>query len=174
MKEYDLIGDVGYDITAQQVSSMLAMANGEDITFYIASLGGALDHGITIHGLIKKYNGNTRGVLIGNTASAGTVIGMGCDKLDANASAPFLIHNSSDPEGGNAETLIKKAGQLKRHDALMVSIYKAKTKLPESTIKSLMQKEDWLTPAEAKSYGFIDSVITAKYKAVAYHSENKL
>ena len=168
MTEYDLIGDIGSDITAQGVSQMLQEANGDDVTFYIASLGGSLSEGSTIYGLIKKYKGSTKGVIIGNTASAGTIAILGCNTVEANQNAPFLIHNSSDPVGGNAVELRSKANQLEKHDKIMLSIYRDKTGLPDAKIVELMAREDWLMPDEAQEYGFIDTVIETKYKAVAY------
>jgi len=173
MKEFDLIGDIGLDITAPLVQSMLDSAGGEDVNFYIASLGGSLHDGSAINGLIEKYPGKTKGFIIGNTASAGTIAILGCDEVVVNDSAAFLIHNSSDPEGGNAVTLRKKAEQLERLDKLMLNIYAKKTGLPEDQLTELMNKEDWLTPSEALTYGFVDSV-EQSYKAVAYMSNIKL
>lgn len=168
MLEFNLIGNIGSDITPQLINSYLAEANGEDITFYIASLGGSLSDGRTIYGLIKNYKGKTRGVIIGDTASAGTVAILGCNTVDCDSNSPFLIHNSWDPEGGNASELRKKAVNLERQDKTMISIYKDKTGLPEAKIIELMAKEDWLLPTEAKQYGFIDNIIEAKYKVAAY------
>lgn len=174
MMEFDLIGDIGIDITPIQVSTMLASAEGEDVTFYIGSLGGSLTDGQTIYGLIKKYKGKTKGVIVGNTASAGTIAILGCDTVEAYESAPFLIHNSSDTTGGNARELKEKAVMLEKLDKMIVSIYKEKTGLPEDKINELMLLEDWLTPAEAQEYGFIDSITTNVVKAVAYYPNNKL
>lgn len=171
MLEFDLIGDIGSDITEQGVSAMLKEANGEDVTFYMASLGGSLSSGSTIYGLIKKYPGKTKGVIIGNTASAGTIAILGCDEVVANQNAPFLIHNSSDPTGGNAKELLAKAAQLEKHDKIMLSIYRDKTGLPDAKLIELMDREDWLSPEEAKEYGFIDAVIGAS-KVVAYYPNN--
>lgn len=171
--EFDLIGDIGEDITPQIVQSMLKEADGEDVTFYMASLGGSLDDGITINQLISKYPGKTYGVLIGNTASAGTVAILGCDKVEAKNTAPFLIHNAIDGRGGNSRELRKQAEMLDKHDKIMVGIYKKKTGMDEQAILDLMAKEDWLLPEEAKKLGFIDS-ISESSKLVAYYPNNKL
>lgn len=173
MNEYDLIGDIGYDITPQLVQAMLAKANGEDVTFFMASLGGSLDDGITINQLISKYPGKTYGVLIGNTASAGTIAILGCDTVEAKNTAPFLIHNAIDGRGGNAIELRKQAAMLDKHDKIMIGIYKKKTGLDEQAIIDLMAKEDWLLPEEAQKLGFIDS-ISESSKLVAYYPNNKL
>jgi ATP-dependent protease ClpP protease subunit len=173
MHEFDLIGDIGIDITAQSVAAMLKEANGEDVTFYIASLGGSLSDGDTIYGLIKKYPGKTTGKIIGNTASAGTIAILGCDTVEENSSALFLIHNSSDPVGGNASELQTKVAQLERHDKIMRSIYHEKTGLPDAKLIELMARQDWLTPDEALQYGFVDKIISAG-KVVAYYPNDKL
>lgn len=174
MTEFDLIGVVGEHITGLKVSEMLNQANGDDVNFNIATYGGSLEDSKIIYNKIKAYKGKTTGTLIGDTASAGTVILMGCDARKANKLASFLIHNSSDPDGGNAKELLEKAQQLKRHDSTMVSVYMEATGLPEATIRDLMAKEDWIIPTEAQKLGFIDEVISSEYKAVAYHSNVKL
>lgn len=174
MKEFNLIGDIGIDITPVGVNQMLAEANGDDVTFYMASLGGSLSDGNSIYGIIKNYKGNTKGVIIGHTASAGTIAILGCDAVECNSNSPFLIHNSSIPEGGNAAELKKKASELEKQDKMMLRIYQGKTGLPEAKIAELMAKEDWLTPEEALSFGFIDSVIEPQYKAVAYYSASSI
>jgi len=170
MHEFDLIGDVGYEINAQAIKQMLASAKGEDVTFYIATMGGDLDQGVIIYNLLKKYSGKTTGVIIGHTASAGTIIISGCDTIQCNSNSPFLVHNSSDTTGGNAVELEKRAVDLRRLDKMMLAIYKAENRigLNEEKLVELMNKSDWITPGDAKEYGFIDEVITNDLKAVAY------
>ena len=172
MLEFNLIGNIGTDITPQLVNDMLTQANGEDVTFYMASLGGSLSDGRTINGLIRNYKGKTRGVIIGDTASAGTIAILGCNVVDCDSNTPFLIHNSWIPEGGNANDLRKKAANLDMQDKTMIAIYKNRTGLPEFKIAELMAKEDWLLPEEAKEYGFIDNIIESKYKVAAYFAEH--
>ena len=41
----------------------------------------------------------------------------------------------------------------------MASLYAAKTGLPEGRITAMMDKETWLSAAEAKALGFVDSVV---------------
>ena len=123
MIEYDLIGDVGYEINSTTVGFMLNEAKGEDVRFYIATMGGDISEGILIKGLIDKYRGNSEAVLIGHTASAGTIIALGCDKVYCNRNAPFLIHYSINTQGGNKEELSRVIKQLEVHDKILINIY---------------------------------------------------
>lgn len=160
MKVFELFNEVGEEkgITVDQVRSFLAEANGEDIRFDISTLGGDVGDGVTIYNLIRGYSGNTTANIIGYTASAGTIIALACDKVEMADNSLFLIHNSWMQATGNIYDLQQASSQLSKTDAMMVKIYREKTGLDDNKIKDLMKASDWLSPDEAKSYGFVDKI----------------
>lgn len=169
MKEFELYNEVGVEggITVDLVRNFLNANKTEDITFKIASLGGDLSQGILIHNLIKSHQGYTIAEIVGLTASAATIIAMGCDKIQMDDNALFLIHNGWTSVTGNSYDMQKVAGELQKNDAVMTKIYMEKTGLSNETISSLMKASDWLSPEEAKSYGFVDSIISTGKKIAA-------
>lgn len=168
MKTYDIIGVFGQEITAVNLSQMLKDAGGDDITFNVATLGGSIWDGKAMHNLVKAYKGNTTANIIGDTASAGTIFALGCDRVVQDFSVNFLVHNSSDMEGGNASELRRKAEELEKEDAVMVAIYHQKTGLAPEKIRGLMAKEDWIDPQTAKKYGFVDEISDTGMRVAAY------
>jgi len=170
MKELELNGNVGESITADSIKTFLNNNKGQDITFNISTFGGSLNEAIIIYNYIKSHSGKTIANLVGFTASAGTVIATACDEITMLDNSLFLIHNSSAKIEGNTYDFQKTASDLMKNDAIMVKIYKDKTGLSESEIISLMRKEDWLSPDEAKNYGFIDKIIPSNMKIAAYIS----
>lgn len=160
-------GSVGEEINSNIVRDFLKKNKGKDVQFDVSTLGGNLNEGLIIYDLISSHRGKTICNIVGLTASAGTVIAMGCDEIKMSSNALFLIHNGWTDVTGNVYDFQKAASQLARTDAIMVRIYKEKTGLEEEKIKSLMKDEDWLTPGEALSMGFVDSINYSDIKVAA-------
>lgn len=169
MNVFDLFdnefGGIGEAITVDLVKKNLSKAKGGPVTFRISTLGGDANEGIMIHDLIKEYKGETKAIIYGMTASAGTIIAMGCDTVESRSL--FLIHNSNTDINGNSKTLRKAIKELDHIDNKMISIYKNKTGLSDNVIRELMAREDWLTPSEAKEFGFVDLIQEDEFKIAA-------
>lgn len=154
-------------ISVEAVKTFLNENKGEDVQFNISSLGGNLGAALTIGALIKAHSGKTIGNIIGLTASAGTVIADSCDETIMSNSALFLVHNGWKEITGNVYDFQKAASDLAKSDALMVKLYREKTKLPDSKIVDIMKASDWLSPSEALNYGFVDRVYDSNMKIAA-------
>ena len=168
-KIFDLYNEVGQEggITVDAVKNFLNENKGQDIQFNISTLGGDLSTAITIHNLIKAHNGNTVANIVGLTASAGTVIAIACDEVKISDNALFLVHNGWREVTGNVYDLQRAASDLMKYDAMMIKIYNEKTGLPEEQIRSIMKASDWMSPEEAKSLGFVDTIEVSTHKIAA-------
>jgi ATP-dependent protease ClpP protease subunit len=167
MVKFELFETVGESITVEGVKSFLNSNKSEDITFDIASLGGDLATGLTIHDLIKSHPKKTIANIVGLTASAGTVIAIACDEVQMSDNALFLIHNGWQEITGNIYDFQKAASDLMKMDAIMVKIYRERTGLKDNKIKDLMKASDWLSPTEAEQLGFVDRVLNSGVKIAA-------
>lgn len=167
MVKLELFDTVGENITVESVKSFLNANKDNDIQFDISSMGGDLAAGLTIHDLIKTHSKRTIANIVGLTASAGTVIAMGCDSVIMSDNALFLIHNGWQEMTGNVYDFQKAASDLMKMDAIMVKIYREKTGLEDNKIKDLMKASDWLSPYEAEQYGFIDQIKKSGVKIAA-------
>jgi ATP-dependent protease ClpP protease subunit len=167
MKILEVFGEVGNEITVDLVRSFLNENKDQPVEFQISTLGGNLATAITIHNLIKAHPHETIANIVGLTASAGTVIAAGCDKRKISDNALFLIHNGWTSVEGNVFDLQKTAGDLMKNDAIMVKMYREVTGLDEEKIKGLMKASDWLSPYEAKKYGFVDEIYSTGQKIAA-------
>lgn len=163
--EINLFGEIGESwfsesITMQSVSDQIKNLSSENIIVNISSLGGSVDHGLAIHDILKMHPAKVTARIIGATASAGTLVALGADEVTISENALFLVHNSLTGLYGNAAELRKTANDLDTFDSRIVNIYKKKTKKAKSDIESLMAESKWITPKEAKDFGFVDSVFT--------------
>ena len=167
MVKLELYDTVGENITVDTVRTFLNANKTEEIEFDISSLGGDLATGLTIYDLIKAHPQKTKANIIGLTASAGTVIAMGCDEIEISDNALFLIHNGWKEVTGNIYDFQKAVADMAKMDAIMVKIYREKTGLADEKINDLMKASDWLSPAEAEQYGFVDRVLNSGVKIAA-------
>jgi len=167
MEKMGFFGTVGEDITVDSVRSFLNANKTNDVQFDIATLGGDLNTGLLIRDLISEHPKKTTAYITGLTASAGTVIAMGCDEIIMSDNSLFLIHNGWKEVTGNVYDMEKAVKELAKMDAVMVKIYRERTGLPDNKIVDLMKAADWLSPEEAANYGFIDRISLSGSKIAA-------
>jgi ATP-dependent Clp protease protease subunit len=169
MVKFQLFNGVGEEggITVDSVRSFLNQNKENEIQFDIATLGGDLATGLLIHDLIKLHPKKCVANIVGLTASAGTVIALGCDEVTMSDNALFLIHNGWKEVTGNVYDMQKAASDLAKTDAIMVKIYREKTGLKDEDIKNIMKASDWMSPDEALNYKFIDSISQSNMKIAA-------
>ena len=162
-----MFDSVGESITVEGVRSFLNENKNNEIQFDIATLGGDLNTGLLIHDLIANHPKKTVANIIGLTASAGTVIALGCDEIQISDNALFLIHNGWTEVTGNVYDMQKAASDLMKTDAIMVKIYREKTGLADERIKNIMKASDWMSPQEALELGFVDRINSSGVKIAA-------
>ena len=177
---YDLHidGPIGYWITAESVRYRLeAIASSRDggdgdkpkpLHVRICSPGGSLADGLAICALLRDH-GHVHAHIQGMTASAATVLAMGCERITMTPESVMLIHNASymllEWEQANKERLAEKQAEydalrknLATLDATMARLYSARTGRPEYEMATLMGEERWLTAQEALDLGLIDEI----------------
>ena len=174
MTTFELFGEIGWEVTLDEVKNIVNSNKNEDITFVISSLGGDPNTGIAIHDLIKSHKGKTVAKIIGMTASAGTPIALACDEVEMSENALFLIHNAWGFFMGNAEELEKMQDSLEKIDDILVNIYTKKTGKSEDEIRNLMAEEIWLSASEAEEWGFIDTILEDDLKIAASYNPKLL
>ncbi len=168
----EILGGIGEswfedDTSMQKINTALKDAKGKSVELRIASLGGDVDHAFVIHDLLKMHNAPVTAKIMGATASSGTIVAMGADKVEMSENSLFLIHNVWTFAMGNANELRETADDLDKFDDRVVNIYKNKTGKRKSQIYSLMEEEKWIDAQEAKEFGFIDNIFTPKKAAAA-------
>ncbi len=129
---------------------------------------------LSIFALIVNH-GNVTVHFKGINASAATNASMGAKKITFEDSALYLVHKCSreffDWSMKNADQLESYIEQLKAHkedldkiDSHIAELYARKCKKSSADLLALMKKGGWLTPSEAKEWGFVDEIVTGKEK----------
>lgn len=133
----------------------------DSITVHINSVGGDMYAGIAIYNRLKGLAANVTTINDGLAASAGSLIFMAGDTRKVNAGSNLMIHGAAGFLYGYYQVqdlnAIKK--QLEAHNKAGVNIYAEATGKDKETIKNLVDKETWLTGADAVEAGFAHEVI---------------
>lgn len=145
--------------SAKDLMSQLESANKKPITLNINSPGGDAFEGVTIYNLLVDYPAPITVNVLGEAASAASVIAMAGDKIRMYQGALMMIHSSSGLAIGNADDMRDLADILEKLDGSVADVYAQRTGNSRETIIEMMQAETWMTPDEAVDNGFANEIV---------------
>lgn len=156
MKIINLKGIVGYDLTAESVTELLAPLNGEDITVNLFTQGGDVYEGLEIYRIFKDYTGRKTVRYGGLVASAGSFIVMAFDERIALSISIMFIHNAQGFEVGDYRDLQKEATVLEAHSKHIANVTAEVTGRTAEEITSMMDADTFLYGNEIVEAGLAD------------------
>ncbi len=176
----NIYGDIGENwwgkgIEAETLKSKIdALQDVSKINVYINSYGGVVSDGLAIYNALKRHPAKVVTYCDGFACSIASVIFMAGDERIMNESSLLMIHNAWTYVEGNAEEMRKAAEDLEKITQASIVAYKAHSTLSDDEIKELMDKETWILPEEALSYGFATSIEKTEKKTANQSVKNKL
>lgn len=164
-------GDINQGLYNRIKPQIISAANKDKAVVHINSPGGSVEIGFDIYHELNSLGKPVDVIIKGKCMSIATLISMSAKntggKVIAYNPSEYMVHNSWVEMSGNANELERGASQLKKIDDQMAAIYKSATGLDDTTIRQMLDRETFLTPAEAKELGFVDEVVDAM-KIAAY------
>lgn len=154
---YDIVGEdwwTGQGMTAKIVSAVLRKNKGKEVTVNINSPGGDFFEGLAIYNLLKEHDAPVTVRVVGMAASAASVIAMAGNTIKIAEAGFFMIHNAWHVCVGNKHDMTERAQTLAQFDESMVGIYSKKTGIDRDEITTMMDKETWISGADAVDQGF--------------------
>lgn len=148
-----------WGVNSRDVYWALKGQNVSQINVFISSPGGEIDQAFVIHDMLKGHPANVTAYLVGQCASAATVISCSADEVVMSNQCIFMIHKPSWICWGDADEMRKAGDILDKYQSLIVNVYKRKTGLNEAELNTLMDEETWFEPTEALALGFVDKVV---------------
>lgn len=143
------------DKAPQDVADFLHELDGKrKIDIYVNSGGGDVFGGIAIYNILSRYQGETIAHIDGIAASIAGIIPFACDKVIAKSSAQIMLHKPWSFCMGNADDMKKCIESLNTCEQSIIDIYAAHAvngTTPEK-IKSMIDRETWLTCGQAAQY----------------------
>lgn len=157
-----IIGEIGWDVTADGINAQLDKADGQEVVFEVASPGGSVYDGIEIFNAIRNYKGKKTAKLIGLAASMASYIPLATDKVLAEDNAIYMIHNAWTIAMGDSEALKAESEVLESINETIAQAYVTKTGKSEKEVLKMMSDETWMFGDEIKKEGFVDEMIVHK------------
>lgn len=154
---YDEIGYWG--VTAKDFAGVLAGITAPSITVRINSPGGDVFDGLAMYNSLKSHPATINTVVDGLAASAASFIMLAGDTVTMAENSLVMIHKAWAMGIGNADDMTALAGVLDKIDGQIASMYAARNGKTVDENLAAMAAETWMTSAEAKDFGLVDTVI---------------
>ena len=149
-----LFGEVGWEITAEDVAAAVAEAKGKPLMVNIFSYGGDALQGLAIYQILSAHDAEVTTNVLGVAASAASVIAMAGDRRIVPTNGAVMIHSPWTFTVGYATEHRKSANMLDGLQAAYLHTYAAATGLSTAQIEPYLSEERWLYGEEALSLGF--------------------
>ncbi len=166
------------DMVASLICAQLLYLESEnpkkDIAFYINTPGGVVSAGMAIYDTMQYIRPEISTVCVGQAASAGSLLLMAGtkEKRFALPNAKIMIHQPSGGFQGQATDIEIHAKDILATRARLNEIYALHTGQPLSVIESAMERDKFLVPEEAKTFGLIDGVVEQRPPDPADEDDN--
>jgi len=158
-----VFGEVTHAVASATCQRLIALSTESDapITMLISSPGGHVESGDAIHDMIRFVRAPVTTVGTGWVASAGTHIFLAPPK-ERRLCLPntrFMIHQPAGGAGGQATDIAIQAKEILRTRERIGRVIAAQTGRPFETIARDMERDFWMSAAEAIEYGIVSRVI---------------
>jgi len=159
-----LVGPVN-DSVATLVTAQLLFLESEnpkkEISLYINSPGGLVTAGLGIYDTMQYIKPPVSTLCIGQASSMGSFL-LAAGEKGKRYSLPnsrIMVHQPSAGYQGQATDIEIHAKEILSLKDRMNKIYSKHTKKNENEIKKALERDNFMTPTEAKEFGLIDSVV---------------
>ena len=159
-----LVGTIN-DNAASLVTAQLLYLESEDpkkeIYFYINSPGGLVTAGLGVYDTMQYIKPDVSTFCIGQASSMGSFL-LTAGEKGKRFSLPnsrIMVHQPSAGYQGQATDIEIHAKEILALKERLNKIYSKHTKKNESEIKKALERDNFMTPNEAKDFGLIDEVV---------------
>ena len=163
-----IMGQIDDKLAHSVVKQLLSLAaeNHDPINVFVSSPGGHVESGDMIHDMIRFIEPRVRMIGSGWVASAGALIYVSVPKEYRYClpNTRFLLHQPSGGMGGSASDIAIQAEQIMKMKQRLNSIFARETGQPLERIAKDMERDYWMTTAEAMDYGLVNRVIQSSHE----------
>ncbi len=139
----------------------------KEISLYINSPGGVVTSGLAMYDTIQYIRPEISTICVGLAASAGSLL-LAAGAKGKRFSLPhsnIMIHQPSGGFQGQATDVEIHAKEILKTRDRLNRIYMKHTGQDLKTIEDAMERDRFMTPEEAKSFGLVDEVLVQRPKA---------
>lgn len=136
----------------------------KDIAIYINSPGGVVTSGLAIYDTMRYIRPDASTVCIGQAASMGSLLltAGARGKRFALPNSRIMVHQPSGGAQGQATDIEIQAREILALRSRLNQIYVEHTGQTLDVIEAAVERDRYMTPAEAKEFGLIDEVVVQR------------
>ena len=159
-----LVGPVNDSVSTLVTAQLLFLESEnpkKEISFYINSPGGLVTSGLGIYDTMQYIKPPVSTLCIGQASSMGSFL-LASGEKGKRFSLPnsrIMVHQPSAGYQGQATDIEIHAKEILALKERLNKIYSKHTKKNESEIKKALERDNFMTPTEAKAFGLIDEVV---------------
>ena len=159
-----LVGPVNDNVSTLVTAQLLFLESEnpkKEISFYINSPGGLVTSGLGIYDTMQYIKPPVSTLCIGQASSMGSFL-LAAGEKGKRFSLPnsrIMVHQPSAGFQGQATDIEIHANEILALKERLNKIYSKHTKKSEAEIKKALERDNFMTPTEAKAFGLIDEVV---------------
>tara|TARA_B100000029_G_scaffold30983_1_gene29624 strand:- start:326 stop:937 length:612 start_codon:yes stop_codon:yes gene_type:complete len=159
-----LVGPVNDNVSTLVTAQLLFLESEnpkKEISFYINSPGGLVTSGLGIYDTMQYIKPPVSTLCIGQASSMGSFL-LAAGEKGKRFSLPnsrIMVHQPSAGYQGQATDIEIHAKEILSLKERLNKIYAKHTKKSENEIKKALERDNFMTPNEAKDFGLIDEVV---------------
>ena len=170
-------GERSFDIFSRLLKERIIFLTGEvlesenpkkDIFLYINSPGGVITSGMAMYDTMQYISCDVATMCIGQACSMGSFLlaGGAKGKRFSLPNSQIMIHQPSGGAKGQAADIEIQARLILDMRKRLNAIYAKNTGQKLSVIEKAMDRDNFMTPEEAKKFGLIDHIVTNRDEIV--------
>ena len=159
-----LVGPVNDNVASLVTAQLLFLESenpNKEISFYINSPGGLVTSGLGIYDTMQYINSPVSTLCIGQASSMGSFL-LSAGEKGKRYSLPnsrIMVHQPSAGFQGQATDIQIHAQEIQLLKNRLNKIYSKHTGKSVDEISKALERDNFMTPEEAKKFGLIDSVV---------------
>ena len=158
------IGENTASVLCAQLLFLESQDAQKDITLYINSPGGLVTAGMAIYDTMQYVRSDIQTIVVGQACSMGSLLAAAGTKGKRLMlpHARHMIHQPLGGASGQATDVEIRANELLRWKKELTEIYHQHTGHRVEKLTQDMERDNFMTPEEAVSYGLADRIITSR------------
>ena len=162
-----LVGPVNDAVSSVVCAQLLFLESenpSKDIALYVNSPGGIVTAGLAIYDTMQYIRSDVSTVCIGQAASMGSLL-LAAGAKGKRYSLPhsrIMVHQPSGGFQGQAADIEIHAREILAIRARLNEIYAKHTGQALKVIEDAMERDRFLAPEEARQFGIVDEVVSAR------------
>ena len=166
-----LTGEVNDEVSALVCAQLLFLESEnpkKDIFLYINSPGGVITSGLAMYDTMNYISCDVATLCIGQACSMGSFLLAGGTKGKRFAlpNSRIMIHQPSGGAQGKASDIEIQAREILEAKRRLNQIYAENTGNKLAVIEKAMDRDNFMSPEEAKKFGLIDNIVKNRLEVI--------